>query len=250
MTLVHLLGTGAAVSDPHRTTTMLAVENSNSVIMVDCGGDALQRLMAANVAVTKITALILTHEHPDHVSGFPLFMEKIWLLGRRTPLPVYGIAPALSQAKRIFEAFDTSDWTDMPEIHWHEVALEENALVLDDDNWHISASPGTHSVPVTGLRFLDKQTRRVLTYSCDTAYSPVIQRLSSHANLLIHEATGEGYGHSSALQAAMVARDADVERLLLVHLPPESLLTPDMMQEARQVFAACHKGEEGATYEF
>ncbi|NNF57861.1 MAG: MBL fold metallo-hydrolase, partial [Rhodothermaceae bacterium] len=89
MTL-YLLGTGAAVSDPHRTTTMLAVEEAGRLILVDCGGDAVQRLLKLGLDPTTIDAVILTHEHPDHISGFPLLIEKLWLLGRREPIPIYG----------------------------------------------------------------------------------------------------------------------------------------------------------------
>ncbi|MEX0747058.1 MAG: MBL fold metallo-hydrolase, partial [Rhodothermales bacterium] len=98
MARLHLLGTGAAVSDPHRTTTMLAFEEGRETLVVDCGGDVVQRLLAAGIDLDTIAALIVTHEHPDHVSGFPLFMEKIWLAGRRRPIDVYGIGPASSQA--------------------------------------------------------------------------------------------------------------------------------------------------------
>src|SRR5690625_115438 len=103
MPTLYLLGTGAAVSDAHRTTTMLAVSDGASTIAVDCGGDVIQRMMAAGIDVDTLDALIVTHEHPDHVSGFPLFMEKIWLLGRRRPIAVYGIREAIDQATRCFE---------------------------------------------------------------------------------------------------------------------------------------------------
>src|SRR5690625_566288 len=99
MPTLYLLGTGAAVSDAHRTTTMLAVSDGASTIAVDCGGDVIQRMMAAGIDVDTLDALIVTHEHPDHVSGFPLFMEKIWLLGRRRPIAVYGIREAIDQAR-------------------------------------------------------------------------------------------------------------------------------------------------------
>ena len=96
MTL-YTLGTGAAVSDPFRSTTMLAVEAAQGVILIDCGGDVGQRAMAAGIPLDWIEALILTHEHPDHVAGFPLLMEKLWLSGRNKSLPVYGIGAALEQ---------------------------------------------------------------------------------------------------------------------------------------------------------
>ena len=97
MARLHLLGTGATVSDPHRTTTMLALEGERSLVVIDCGGDVVQRMVASGLDPGRITALIVTHEHADHVSGFPLMMERLWLYGRRRPLDVYGIAPAVAQ---------------------------------------------------------------------------------------------------------------------------------------------------------
>ncbi|HMB93064.1 MAG TPA: MBL fold metallo-hydrolase, partial [Rhodothermales bacterium] len=164
MPTLHLLGTGAALSDPHRTTTMLAITNDTSTVVVDCGGDVVQRLLAADIALDTITALIVTHEHPDHVSGFPLFMEKIWLAGRRRPIPVYGIEPALDQARRCFDTFDTSRWDGLPKIQWQPIPHEAGALVLDDAVWHITAAPGIHSVPVVGLRVRSKQSGNVVAY--------------------------------------------------------------------------------------
>ena len=48
------MGLRAALSDPHRTTTMLALQSERSVIIVDCGGDVIQRLMAASIPLTDI----------------------------------------------------------------------------------------------------------------------------------------------------------------------------------------------------
>jgi len=152
MPVVHLLGTGAAVSDPSRTTTMLAFESQGRSVVVDCGGDVVQRLLAAGIDPAGLEAMIVTHEHPDHVSGFPLFMEKIWLLGRREPIPVYGIRPAIDQARRAWEAFHTGGWKGVPDILWLEVAYEAGAQVLANERWRITAAPGIHGVPVVGLR--------------------------------------------------------------------------------------------------
>jgi ribonuclease Z len=247
---LHLLGTGAAVSDPHRTTTMLAVENDAGIVLVDCGGDSLQRLAAAGRDPSRIRALIVTHEHADHVSGFPLLMEKLWLYGRREPLDVYGIAPAIAQARRVHDSFDTSAWPGYPEIRYHEVEASENASVLDAHGWQVRASPGTHAVPVVGLRFQDVQGGGVLAYSCDTEPSAEIVRLAEGADVLVHEASGKGPGHTSADDAARAAAKAGAGRLLLVHLPPEAQLGPAELEAARAIFPETEKGEEVACYRF
>lgn len=248
MPTLHLLGTGAAVSDPHRTTTMLAVTDGRSSIIVDCGGDVLQRVMAAGIDVDSIEALIITHEHPDHAGGFPLFMEKIWLSGRSRTISVFGISSAIDQARRSFEAFNTSTWTGMPEIEWNEVALEEGAAVLDDGTWHVTATPGTHGIPVIGLRFAHNESPASVTYSCDTRPSDSIMRLASGTDILVHEATGEGPWHSSPEEAARIAAQAGARKLILVHLPPG--LTESDLGKARKVFAETYLGEELGQYPF
>ena len=248
MPTLHLLGTGAALSSPDRTTTMLAFAGTASTLVVDCGGDVVQRLLAAGIELDSIAALVLTHEHADHVSGFPLFMEKIWLAERRRPIPVCGPRPALEQARRCWESFDTSGWKDVPEIQWHPVALEEGARVWEDSHWRVTAAPGRHSVPVIGLRVEDVRGDGVVAYSSDTERSDAIARLADAADILVHEATGGFSGHTSVQDAAHVAAQANAGKLVLVHLPPE--IPQEDLAEARASFEALEMGEDGAAYPF
>lgn len=248
MPTLHLLGTGAALSDADRTTTMLAFRTEGSVLVVDCGGDLIHRLLACRLDPGEITALVITHEHPDHVSGFPLFMEKVWLSKRKRPIPVCGPETALSQARRLFESFDTSGWQGMPEIEWRTVALEEGASVWEDERWRVTASPGEHSVPAVGLRVEDVRGGGVVAYSGDTERSDSIARLAAAADILVHEAGGDFSGHTTMQDAAHIARQADVGRLVLVHLPPRS--ERGDLEEARQSFGAIELGVDGAEYRF
>jgi ribonuclease Z len=244
MTL-YLLGTGAAVSDPHRTTTMLAVSDGASTLAVDCGGDLVQRILAAGLDLETLDGLIITHEHPDHVSGFPLFMEKVWLTGRDRPIPVYGIAPALAQARKLWEAFDTSGW-DVPEIQWREIAHEPDTAVLESDAWRVTASPVDHAVPTVGLRF-DHASGSSVAYSCDTAPCEHVVELAREADILVHEATGHQPGvHSSVEEAAETAAKAAVHRLLLVHLPPG--LDDGDLEPGRRWYTNVAFGEELGVY--
>ncbi len=248
MARLHLLGTGAALSDSSRTTTMLAAASGESVVAMDCGGDLIHRLLAAGLQPGSIDALILSHEHPDHVSGFPLFMEKIWLAERRRAIPVCGPKPAIDQARRIFEAFDTSGWKGLPRIIWREVELSEGAAVWENESWKVTASPGRHGVPSIGVRLEERETGSVAVYSADTERSDEIARLADAAEILVHEAGGDFKGHSTVQDAANVARQAGVGRLVLVHLPPE--IDPRDLQEARRAFPTLELGEDGANYDF
>ncbi len=248
MATLFLLGTGSANSTPDRTTTMLAVHQDSSTILIDCGGDVIQRVLAANLPVDSIDGIIVTHEHPDHVSGFPLFIEKLWLAKRDRPIAVYGIRPAVEQARRSWEAFNTSMWTGIPPIQWIEIDHVENATVISDTNWIVTASPGVHGAPVVGLRIESRSTAGVVTYSCDTEPCDSICRLSADADILVHEANGEGKGHASAEQAARIASDAGAKRLILVHLPAH--VSEADQNSARQIFGPSELGVDLGRYEF
>lgn len=245
MTL-HLLGTGAAISAPHRTTTMLAFSTDDDTLVVDCGGDVIQRLMAAGVDLDTLSGLIITHEHADHVSGFPLFMEKIWLAGRRRPLPVYGIAPAIDQARRCFDTFDTSGWEGMPDIEWHEIVHEKGASVLETDTWRVTASPVQHAKPNVGLRLEETASGRSVAYSCDTEPTAAFAELARGVDAMVHEANGDHDGHSTPEEAAQIAADAGAGRLLLVHLPPD--IQDADLEDARTIFSNTELGEELGSY--
>lgn len=249
MAKLHLLGTGAALSDKYRTTTMLAIEAGDSLLVIDCGGDTAQRLLASELDLERVTGLIVTHEHADHVGGFPLLMERLWLAGHRDSFDVYGLPEALAQLRRLHAAFDVSDWPDYPSLNYHPVDASEGALVLDNDDLEVRASPGKHAVPVIGVRVSSKRGGGVAAYSADTERSAAITRLAANADLLVHEATGPFPGHSSATDAAGVAAEAAAKRLVLVHLPALPDAGRRVMAEAQAVFPATELGSDGKLYE-
>jgi ribonuclease Z len=248
MAVLHLLGTGSPLTDARRTTTMLAFQKPGSAIVVDCGSDVVQRMLMAGIDVQQVTAMIVTHEHADHVGGFPLFMERMWLHGRRHPIDVYGIRQAIGQARRCWEAFETGGWKDVPEIRWHEVALQEGAAVLEDEHWRVTAAPGIHPVPVIGVRVEDRTGGGTAAYSCDTEPCDSIERLARGVDILAHEGTGAMKGHTGAEDAARIARRAGAKRLVLVHLSPD--VKDADLAEARGIFPHVEYGEDGGRYDF
>lgn len=86
--------------------------------------------------------------------------------------------------------------------------------------------------------------RRIII-SGDTRPVPTLLEVARGADLLVHEATfsqqdqarARETGHSTAHEAATIARDAEVRRLVLTHISPRySRDAPELVAEARAVF--------------
>jgi ribonuclease Z len=113
------------------------------------------------------------------------------------------------------------------------------ALVLDSAEFRVHSSPVHHMIPTIGLRVECLTDGKVLTYSCDTEPCEQTVRLAAGADVLIHEAAGATFGHSSAEQAGEIATKAEVGKLYLIHYPTGRFASGDIAAEARKSF----KGE-------
>jgi len=222
MTELLLLGTGSSLTDGSREPTMLAVRGAATTTLIDCGANPIRQLQRLNVPLASIDRLILTHSHPDHTSGFPLLVEMLWLAGRRAPLPVHAPPDTADLMRRVFAQWDTSGWKGPFELEWHAVPLEMGAVVAHTEEFHITAAPGRHSVPVMGVRFEALQGGAVIVFSADGEPSDGVRLLARGADVLVHEATGSFPFHSTAEAAATLAREAGAKRLVLVHLAPSA----------------------------
>ena len=236
MATITILGCAYSIPDAAHELTHFAVQAERSGILVDCGTNPTVRLAQAGIAYDSITDLILTHFHPDHISGAPLMLMNMWLLGRKQPLCIHAPAHCLQRFRQLMDAYDWQQWPRFFSVDLHEIPLHENAPVLASSDFTISASPGEHMVPVVGLRITDESGGRVLAYSADTSPCASISRLAAGADVLLHEATAEAIGHSSAAQAAEVAARAQVGSLYLIHYDVHCADESKLLTEARGRF--------------
>jgi ribonuclease Z len=232
-----ILGSSNAIASSKSENTHMALIGEERKVLVDCVSNPFHRLAQYGVDHENLTDLILTHFHPDHVSGVPLLLMDMWLRGRRTPIDIYGLHHTLDRIEALMFMYSWADWPDFFPVTFHRLPLSEMTPVLESQELMIFSSPVRHLIPTIGLRFEFKQVQKVIAYSCDTEPCMEVVRLASGADVLFHEASGESIGHSSAEQAGEIARQAEVGSLYLIHYPTGEFANGNLVSEARRQFS-------------
>ncbi|MBG0771344.1 MAG: MBL fold metallo-hydrolase [Anaerolineaceae bacterium] len=220
MSKITFLGTASAVPNATHHNAHFILESGQRKVLVDCSGNVIVRLEEAGIDPLALTDVILTHFHPDHVSGLPLLLMDLWLMGRVQPLTLHGLKADLERARAMLDLFDWEKWTGCYPVEFNGLGNEENMPVITDEDLTIVASPVCHMIPAIGLRMTLPEG--IVAYSTDTGPCDSIIRLAQDANVLIHEASGSMTGHTSAAEAGDVATQAGIETLVLIHYPPET----------------------------
>ena len=184
---------------------------------MDCSANPTLRLKQAGISHEAISDLIITHFHADHVSGLPNFLMDMWLLGRKEKLTIYGSEHSITRVNLLMDLFDWDEWAGMYPVEFKVIPLVELAEVLDTNEFRIRSSPAEHMIPTLGLRIEYPEGNFFCAYSADTNPIPQIANLADSADVLIHEAAGPFFGHSTAAQAGEIASQSGVKSLYLIH---------------------------------
>ncbi len=236
MSSLVILGTAAVVHDALHENTYMVLKGARESILIDCGGNPIGRLQRAGVSPDTLSAVILTHDHPDHIYGLSILLMDLWLLGYTDPLKLYAPASTLKTIRAIMAAHQWDQWPRFFPVEFVEIPAEVGVKVLENEDFTIAAAPGLHFVPVVGLRVTNRSTGYSIMYTSDTAPADSIKHLAHGVNLLLHEIAGATFGHSSATMAGVMAREAQVEKLILIHYPVHADQTA-LVAEARSEFS-------------
>ncbi len=213
------LGSSGAVPSGARDTTAVVVRAGGTTCLVDVGGSPVQKLRRVGVDPVNLSAVVVTHTHPDHVYGLPALVQCLLILGRTAPLPIHCRVEHADLVRRLLDLFGLADeGLSVPVV---PVEPREGVRVLATPDLVLTASPNAHG-RMPNLAIRADAGGRSLVYSSDTRPCAEVEALARGATALIHEATfarpDPTQWHSTASDAGQVARTAGVRRLYLAHV--------------------------------
>ena len=255
LTTLTFVGTASCTPIDDNDTACFLV---NGHVLVDCGwAAALSMLGRPEYDATRLTHVLLTHCHQDHYMGLAsvLFYRRMQRarLGDESELRIFGPAEDIERVVELARAYLQVDRFSAVQTT-PEVIPVTPGDALRVGEFEVRTAPTQHPIQGLAYRIRDTQTGAAIGFSGDTAYLPALAEFFRGVDLLIMEgSTGltdppadSTSGHSSVLQSARIARDAQVGRLALVHIGGGGE-REELLAAAREVFAAAMMPVPGET---
>ncbi|HLC22383.1 MAG TPA: ribonuclease Z [Candidatus Nanoarchaeia archaeon] len=289
-----LLGTSSMVPTANRNHTAALLRHHDETILIDCGEGTQRQFRKAKISPTKMTRILITHWHGDHVLGLPGLIMTLAANHYGRPLLIYGPQGTKANLEKMFSFFATPTV-----LSWkaHDI---DSGVVFESDDLQIVAYPVKHGIPTLAYRFVEKDKRkihmdklgalgvkpgkhigqlqhgndityngktisandvtslvkgRIVSFVMDTMFCLGAIDTARDADLLICEATytdemkdeAAERRHMTATDAARIAKEANVKKLVLTHFSQRYKDVSVHEQEAKDIFPETIVGEDFMT---
>lgn len=193
-----------------RSSLLLKINGYN--IVIDAGPDFRQQMLREEVKTLR--AILLTHEHVDHIFGLDDIRSFNWL--QKHPTDIYAEPRVQEAIKRIFHyVFSDFKYPGIPEMKLHKIDGEpfkiEGIEFIPIRCYH-------HKLPVYGFRVGD------LTYITDTNSIPAeeLEKVYGTRILIINALRRQKHiSHFSLDEALEIINKVQPEKTYLTHMSHE-----------------------------
>lgn len=246
---IQFLGTGGYHPNERRHTACLLLPDAGVVFDA---GTAFFRVPER--LETQEIRVFLSHAHLDHVAGLTYFLVPL-MTGQVQRAEVFANSRTLEAVRT--HLFSEPTFPVLPGFEFHALEEEGAEIPLGDGGrlrWHpLVSHPGGSTAFRVDWPAADGKPGRSLAYVTDTTVDGTYTEFVRGVDLLVHECNFAderaelcaATGHSHTSQVTGLAGEADVGRLILVHIDPQMPGDdPLNLEEARRVFPATELAED------
>jgi ribonuclease Z len=235
---IQVLGSGGPMHGGGRGASAYAFwRDGLPVLLFDMGGDTPTALARAGARPGAAQALLVSHMHPDHVSGLPDFLWGEIVAGRRTPLAIVGPpgGDAFLDIEMLFRRLFGPEGA-FPDLHAplfagdFPIALTTSEgtgdIAFEGDGLRVRALRVDHGRPPALAYRIEGPGFAIVLGGDQTARDPAFAAFAADADILIlhaiinRRAASDPVSRVVALPAELgqAAARANARRLVLGHL--------------------------------
>jgi ribonuclease Z len=252
-----VLGCSSATPTTHRhpSAYILKSNKRKDFFLIDCGEGTQFLMRNMGIKMNRISRIFISHLHGDHYFGLIGFVTSQNLFGRKEELHIYAHKP-LEKIIKLQLKIDNITLSYPLTFHALNTRKKKNYVLYEDKSIKISTFPLLHSIHTNGFFFKEKilsKDSKTFAYCSDTAYTETIIPYIKDVNMLYHEATfmedkaqiAKDKYHSTAKQAAEIAKLAGVKQLLIGHYSARYKDIIPLLEEAKTFFPNTQAAVEG-----
>jgi len=204
------LGTNGWYSTSSGNTSCILIDSEKYYVVLDAG-DGIYKL-EEYIKTEKPIIIFLSHLHLDHIIGFHVFSKFRF----NQNVKIYGYEGIKNGLKIISHPY-TAPFNELP-LKTEVYDLKEGKY---SQPFPFTCKLLVHADSCLGYRL--ELDNRVIAYCTDTGICKSIYELSMNADLLLAECSlkpghaEKGWPHLRPEDAASIARDSNVGRLVLTH---------------------------------
>lgn len=149
------LGTSSMVPTKERNQSGILISYGAEGILIDCGEGMQRQLKIAGIKLTKITKILISHWHGDHVLGLPGLIQSMSATGYEKTLRIYGPVGTKRFMKKMFEVFLFDRKMNI------EVYEVKKGKFFVGDELILEAEPLDHNIETLGYNIIEKDKRKI-----------------------------------------------------------------------------------------
>lgn len=286
---IALCGTGSPFPDPQRGAPCTVVIAGKDMFLFDSGSGSAKQIARMNLSTGQLKGMFLTHFHSDHIDGLGEVMMTRWAQNTSPDrLKLYGPTGVKEVYEGFEQAYEhdtehrKAHHTEalMPpslagaDVHEFPTPKTTPSSVYKNGDLEIKAFAVDHQPIDPAIGYVITYKGRTAVLSGDTKKSEAVVQAAKGADLLIHEALSvelvqklheaaakagkaklaqiftdiQNY-HTTPVEVAEVAKEAQVGAVVLSHIVPPLPLPPMkgiFLGKAPEVFKGPFRiGEDG-----
>ncbi len=154
MVKITFLGTSDSIPSAERNPTSILVSHEKENVLIDCGEGTQRQIRKIKFNPCKITRILITHWHGDHVLGIPGLLQTLALSGCKKTVFIYGPRGTNQFMKNLFKTFLLGER--------NKIKIKEvDGRFFETDDFYIESKKMTHGIPCNAYTFVKKGKIRI-----------------------------------------------------------------------------------------
>ncbi len=138
-----------------RNPNAIFISYKNEGILIDCAEGTQRQLRHAGISPTKVTKLLITHWHGDHVLGIPGLMQSLGASNYTKKLEIYGPRGSKNFLKNMMKGLVFKSRIK------YELRETNQGKLFDNEDFYLEANKVKHSIDCLSYSFIEKDKLKI-----------------------------------------------------------------------------------------